>query len=74
MARDPVTAHLSLERAGSDMSTNGFREELLNTYPQLLAGTYARFIDQPDPTAEHTLLLALFEVTLKYLAAVVVAQ
>src|SRR5690349_7176487 len=51
------------------MPTDRFNNTLLDDYPQPLAATYARFIDQPDSTAQHNLLLALFEATLKYLAA-----
>jgi len=51
-----------------------YSQEILDQYPQPLAATYARFLDQRDPAAQHTLLLALFEALLKYLAAAAAAQ
>jgi non-specific serine/threonine protein kinase len=54
--------------------TASYNEDLLDSLPQHLAGTYARFIDQRDPAAQHTLLLALFESMLKYWAAAAAAQ
>jgi predicted ATPase len=54
--------------------TASYNEDLLDALPQHLAGTYARFIDQRDAAAQHTLLLALFEAMLKYWAAAAAAQ
>jgi non-specific serine/threonine protein kinase len=51
-----------------------YSQEILDQYPQPLAATYARFLDQRDPAAQHTLLLALFEALLKYLAAAAAAR
>jgi predicted ATPase len=46
-----------------------YRQDILDTYPQPLAATYARFVEQREPASQHTVLLALFEALLKYLAA-----
>ena len=51
-----------------------YSQEILDTYPQPLAATYARFLDQRDPAAQHTILLALFEALLKYLASAAAAR
>src|SRR4051794_35811524 len=53
---------------------SSYNEDILDNYPQPLAATYARFIDQRAPAAQHNLLLALFECPLKYLAAAATAQ
>jgi hypothetical protein len=50
------------------MRTTDYHEDLLDQYPQPLAATYARYLDQPDTTAQHAVLLALFEALLKYAA------
>ena len=51
-----------------------YSQEILDQYPQPLGATYARFLDQRDPAAQHTLLLALFEALVKYLAAAAAAR
>src|SRR4051794_17444174 len=51
-----------------------YSQEILDKYPQPLAATYARFIDEREVAAQHTLLLASFEVLLKYLAAAAATQ
>src|SRR5215212_7758200 len=56
------------------MRTTGYHEDLLDQYPQPLAATYARYLDQPDTTAQHAVLLALFEALLKYTTVAALAQ
>jgi predicted ATPase len=51
-----------------------YRQDILETYPQPLAATYARFVEQRDPASQHAVLLVLFEALLKYLAAVAASQ
>src|SRR3954452_11006795 len=56
------------------MPALNYNEDLLDQYPHLLAGTYARFVDEREVSAQHSLLLALFEALLKYVTAAALGQ
>ena len=56
------------------MAAIHYREDLLDQYPQPLAGTYARVLAARDPALRSSTLLALFEGLLKYITAAALAQ
>jgi predicted ATPase len=51
-----------------------YREDLLDHYPQPLAGTYARLFAAREPSLHYSTLLALFEVLLKYVTVAALGQ
>src|SRR3954454_4091682 len=56
------------------MLSRNFNADILDKYPFPLAGTYGRFVDQREASAQHAALLSLFEALLKYVTAAALGQ